>query len=477
MRNNSPDWSAGLGKKPPQDLLSERSVIAACLNGHFEEVASVLKTHEVFYKEQHMILFEAFQKINRDGKDITPLQIRRTIPHQIEIIGGMLALDEMREADYHLTDIRNDCVHLIEMYISRQVIAVSTNLIKEAFSVNATDPFLLVQQMEQLSEDVTRTISELKTFDFQKEKEDAIEETKKRHEGLGDLVLQTKISRVDETIGGLERGSLITVAGRPAMGKTCVGIQLVYNVGFIQKIPVALFTLEMSSRSIINRLLANHTNFSNFEIKAGFKGAENRLNDFIQRSESFSSEHIHIYDQIFQIDSIVAKSKELIKNKGVQLILIDYLQLAEAPEKGNREQEVSYMSRQLKKLALEGNVPVIQFAQLSRAVETRGGDKRPQLSDLRESGSIEQDSDNVVFLHRPYYYNKEADFHELTWINGKNRNGSNEDAKLYCDIPYNQIRDHKVDFNIPTAQPIARNEHQVLRQLMAFSDDLDDTPF
>lgn len=814
MRNSKPqDWSMGLGRKPPQDLLSEEAVICACLEGYFEQVATIIKTPETFYKEVHMILFDTFQKINNDGKDITPLQIRRMIPSQMEMIGGMFYLEELRKRGFNSNDLRNECMHLVEMAIARQVIATSTSLIKDAFNPETSDPFILVDKMNKLNEDVTRTISELKTFDFEKEKKDALEETKKRHEGIGNFVLQTKLARVDETIGGLENGSLITIAGRPGMGKclgkdtlcimfdgtrkkvqdvvvgdllmgadstkrtvlstttgkemmywvrqkngvdyrvneshilslkrsravknkelsvvnipvneyllksskfktnykgykrgyellekqlilspyflgvwlgdgshidqritnpdvnivnylkeyareldlrysihkskdkcdthllcaidknkesmldklryynllknkhipsdfmlnskknrlellagiidsdgylctdsttyevvqkrkqladdivllcnslgfrvncrkkisgikstgfsgeyyrinitgethdipvkvpykkakkrlinkdwrnteiglekdcyddyygfeidgdrlfliedgtvthnTCVGIQLLYNVGFIQKIPVALFTLEMSNKSILNRLLANHTNFSNFEIKAGFKGAVNRMNDYLERATSFSSEHIHIYDQIFEIDSIVAKGKELIKNKGVQLILVDYLQLAEAPDKGNREQEVSYMSRQLKKLALEGDIPVIAFAQLSRAVETRGGNKIPQLSDLRESGSIEQDSDNVVFLHRPYYYNKEADFHELTWINAKNRNGSNEDAKLYCDIPYNQIRDHKVDINVPGI-PVPRNEHQALRQLLAFSDELDDTPF
>jgi replicative DNA helicase len=258
---------------------------------------------------------------------------------------------------------------------------------------------------------------------------------------------------LDRITCGWTNSDLIIIAARPGMGKTAFVLSAIRNASVDFRIPVALFSLEMSSIQLVNRLISSEVEIASEKIKKGQLNQYEwqRLHERISR---ISNSSIHIDDTpALSIMELRAKARQLVLEEGVKIIVIDYLQLMRGSEavkrsSGNREQEISEISRNLKALAKELDVPVIALSQLSRATEQRGGDKRPMLSDLRESGSIEQDADMVIFLYRPEYYGIEVDEDNNTTkgvgeiIIAKHRNGSLDTVKLrfigqftkFCDL-------------------------------------------
>ena len=220
------------------------------------------------------------------------------------------------------------------------------------------------------------------------------------------------------------------------MGKTAFVLTMARNMTVDHRIPVAFFSLEMSSKQLVKRLLVSETGLSSEKIRGGKKLQEYELVQLHERIKDLASAPLYIDDTpSLSIYELRSKARRLVRNAGVKLIIIDYLQLMTGPPelRGMREQEVSNISRSLKAIAKELDIPVIALSQLSRAVETRGGNKRPQLSDLRESGAIEQDADIVMFIHRPEYYGTESESAvpgEAQIIIAKHRNGSTADVPM-----------------------------------------------
>lgn len=242
--------------------------------------------------------------------------------------------------------------------------------------------------------------------------------------------IETGFIDLDNLCCGLQKGDLIIVAGRPAMGKTSFGMTIAYNVSLKSEFPVAVFSLEMSKSQLVQRILCAEAMVDQQKVRNG--NLENLdWNNLIKTSSKLNKANLYIDDSAgLNIRQLAAKAKELKAQKGLSLIVIDYLQLLSGSNKESRQQEISEISRSLKNLAKELDVPVIALAQLSRAVEQRQ-DKRPMMSDLRESGSLEQDADIVMFIYREEYYNPETDNKGVSEIIvAKQRNGPTGTVEL-----------------------------------------------
>ena len=261
-----------------------------------------------------------------------------------------------------------------------------------------------------------------------------IEANQERTDGLSGVA--SGYTGIDRITLGWQASDLVIIAARPAMGKTAFVLTMARNMTVDHRIPVAFFSLEMSSKQLVKRLLVSETGLSSEKIRGGKKLQEYELIQLHERIKDLASAPLYIDDTpSLSIYELRSKARRLVRNAGVKLIIIDYLQLMTGPPelRGMREQEVSNISRSLKAIAKELDIPVIALSQLSRAVETRGGNKRPQLSDLRESGAIEQDADIVMFIHRPEYYGTESESAvpgEAQIIIAKHRNGSTADVPM-----------------------------------------------
>jgi len=269
-----------------------------------------------------------------------------------------------------------------------------------------------------------------------------IEEIKNKEDGLSGV--PSGFSELDRVTSGWQKSDLVILAARPGMGKTAFVLSMARNTAVKFNMPVAVFSLEMSSVQLVNRLIASESGIPAQKLRKGSL-EDHEWIQLNQQITQLSEAPLFIDDTpALTIFELRAKCRRLVKNHGVQLVVIDYLQLMHAGssnKSGNREQEISTISRSLKSIAKELNVPIIALSQLSRAVETRGGDKRPMLSDLRESGAIEQDADIVCFIYRPEYYGF-TEWPDTTpgqdpdcqgqgeIIVAKHRNGSLENIKL-----------------------------------------------
>jgi replicative DNA helicase len=286
-----------------------------------------------------------------------------------------------------------------------------------------------------------------------------IEEAANRESGLSGL--ETGYHKLDSLTGGWQNSDLIIIAARPAMGKTAFVLSMAKNMAVDYNYPVAVFSLEMSSLQLVNRLISNVCSLEGEKIKSGQLDPP-QWENLITRTRSLSTAPLYIDDTpSLSIFELRTKARRLVREKQVKIIIIDYLQLMNATgmKFGSREQEVSTISRNLKQLAKELDIPIIALSQLNRSVETRSADdklgKRPQLSDLRESGAIEQDADIVCFIHRPEYYTKSAVDAEGNDIRGKaefivakHRSGATDTIPLRFVKKYARFDNDDDSFNL-----------------------------
>lgn len=444
IKNKTQNVDFGLGKIPPSNLEAEKIVLTAGLNGEFDLIAIYLKENDEFYKEANQLIFNAMQAIYFEQNEISMYQVRRKLADKFEIIGGSAYLLELVNNNYSQSDIIPSCMAILETKIARQTIYACSEIIKGIY--DKMDVFESVDLMNEHNNFVLKKISSLKTFDFEKSKEKVIENTIEKHLGKSKDSLNSTIRKIDNCLGGFRKKSLNTIGARPGAGKSGFAIQLAHNFSIKQELKTLIFSLEMSESENIERLLANHLSFysnnefTNFEIIKGFTANETKLNEFVKGAKEFKTERIFIYDNIFHIEKIRAKSIELVKNKDIGVIIIDHLHIIKSNEKTEIER-LTEISGKLKVLAKECNVPVIVLAQLNREVEKRT-DKKPIMADLRGSGSIEQDSDTVSFLYRPYYYDQEnSDENQLIYTVSKNRNGVTGDLNLWCNVKNSTVLD------------------------------------
>lgn len=428
-----------MAREIPQNIDAEMAVLGAC----FLTKNALLKvteelTSEIFYLESHQIIFDAIYELKEESipLDITTIKEQLEKKKRLIKIGGIEYLSEIIDSvatasniDYYINILR-------EKYTLRRLIDVSTKIITDAYESEDS----INEIIDRSDKDFSEVIKNRRTGEFIKISE-LIRKTQENLEKLAknksDITgLATNFYALDKMTGGLQPKDLIILAARPAMGKTAFGLNLATNVALNTKKNVAIFSLEMGAEQLLLRMIASVGGVDLNRLRSG------RLehNDWKRVNEALSElgdTNLCLEDASgMTVSEIRARCRRLANSEeGLALVVIDYLQLISGGSRyaGQRTQEVSEISRALKTLAMELNIPVIALAQLSRSPELREN-KRPNLSDLRESGSIEQDADIVTFLYRDDYYTKSEDESNPNSVSeliiGKHRNGSTGTIKL-----------------------------------------------
>ncbi len=424
-------------KIPPQNLDAEKSLIGAVLIDE-EVMADVSENVKAidFYDKNHGIIFGAMIRLFEKHKPVDLLTLTDELKRKDELdaIGGSTYLTELTNYVPTAAHAATYAEMVAQKAVRRRLIHASADISELGYDESTTTQELLEQAEAELFSVSDQSIKQdLVSIDsILMESFDRIEEL---HKNKGELRgIRTGYRDLDNMTAGLQRSDLIILAARPAMGKTTLVTNLAYNVATIEKKPVLFFSLEMSKEQLVDRMLADAANVDSWNIRTGKLSDE----DFLKLSEASGelAEAPIFIDDTPGLSVLEMRTKARRKNHESQLglIIVDYLQLMQASgnHAGNRVQEVSEISRGLKLIARELNVPLIALSQLSRSVETRTP-PIPQLSDLRESGSIEQDADIVSFIYRPSYY--EPDNPEVQNITdliiAKHRNGPVGKVQLY----------------------------------------------
>lgn len=431
------------GKLPPQALELEEAVLGAMLidKKGVDEVIDLLQS-EAFYKTAHQHIFESIFNLFQNSQPIDLLTVSADLRKngKLESIGGDFYLVQLTQKVASSAHIEFHARIILQKYIQRSLIRISNEIIESSYK-ESIDVFDLLDEAESKLYDVAlgnikRSSDTAQNLVLLAKKK--IEEIATK-DGLSGVA--TGFERLDLLTSGWQPSDLIIIAARPGMGKTALTLSMARNIAVTKQIPVAFFSLEMSSVQLITRLISAETGLSSEKLRTG-KLASHEWKQLNVKVGDLEKAPLYIDDTpALSIFDLRAKARRLASQHGIKLIIVDYLQLmtaASSSKAGNREQEISTISRNLKSLAKELDIPVIALSQLSRAVETRGGTKRPQLSDLRESGAIEQDADIVSFIYRPEYYGiDEWDDEEHTSSTGqaelivaKHRNGGLDNIRM-----------------------------------------------
>jgi len=410
-----PDNESPAGRKPPQAPEAEIAVLGAMLLEP-EAVARVIQylKPEHFYIQAHRRIYEAMLSLfeHNAPTDITSVTSELKRMKALDAAGGQVFISGLLDAVLTAANCEEHAKLVLEKAVQRQLIQTATEIVQAGFDESSRASDLLEeaeQKIFQIREGGYRKgfdrVSKLLSAEWERIEQAAVE--KRYLSGVA-----TGYHDLDEKTSGLQKGELIIVAGRPSMGKTALALNIATNIAQHDKLPAAIFSLEMSAESLVQRLLCSASGVSMRNLRRGRLEAQERAK--LAAASGFLHEtDIYIDDSpALNALDIRARARRLkAEHPELGLIVIDYLQLMESHgdrrRERNRQQEISDTTRALKAMAKELKVPVIAISQLSRAPEQRGGDKRPQLSDLRESGAIEQDADLVVLLYRAEFYNQD----------------------------------------------------------------------
>lgn len=432
------------GKIPPQAVDLEDVVIGAMMidKKGVDEVIDLLSP-EVFYKTENQHIFEAIYNLFKAGQPVDLLTVSAQLKKtgNLDVAGGEFYLIQLTQKVSSSAHIEYHARIILQKHIQRSLIKISNEIIEEAYD-ESTDVFDLLDHAESKLYEVAqgnlkRSSETAQNLVIQAKKK--IEEISKR-DGLSGV--PSGFEKVDKVTSGWQPSDLIIIAARPGMGKTALTLSMARNIAVQNQIPVAFFSLEMSSVQLITRLISSETGLSSDKLRTG-KLESYEWSQLNEKVKDLEKAPFYIDDTpSLSIFELRAKARRMASQYGIKIIFIDYLQLMTTGtnnKTGNREQEISTISRNLKALAKELDIPVIALSQLSRAVETRTtNNKRPLLSDLRESGAIEQDADIVSFIYRPEYYkidhwdddNQTPTEGQAEFIIAKHRNGGLEDVRL-----------------------------------------------
>ncbi|WP_457639819.1 replicative DNA helicase [Persephonella sp.] len=419
----------------PHDDQTERAVLGGLFidPSSTDVVFNILKPED-FFNIKHRIIYEAIIRIVEEGKELDPLVLINYLDSagKLEEVGGKSYIALIGNDAAPPNIIETLAHQLKEKAVARNLILVAKNIIEKSKKVRD------INQLIEEAETEIFKLNEERAVTHYYEIKDVIKETLRIINELSKKeTLITGIPsgfyEIDRLTTGFHPGDLVIIAARPAMGKTSFALSILHNVSVIDQRPAAFFSLEMSKEQIAMRLLSLETRIRLKDIRAGFLSPE-KLEKLTKTAMEISKAPLYIDDTAsISILDLRAKARRLKREKDIQLIVVDYLQLMRSHRRTeNRQQEVAEISRGLKALAKELNIPVISLAQLSRQTEMRA-DKRPQLADLRESGSIEQDADLVMFIHRPEYYKKNPTPEEeglAEIIIAKQRNGPTDIVRL-----------------------------------------------
>jgi replicative DNA helicase len=456
---------SGLGKLPPQAVDLEEAVLGALMleKDALSTVIDILKP-EVFYKDSHQKIFEAIHILFQKSSPVDILTVTAQLRQEgnLEMIGGAYYITELTNRVASAANIEYHARIISQKFIQRELIRISTEIISKAYE-DTTDIFDLLDHAEKNLFDIAQNNlrrDSRKMDDIIRESLDNLEKIKDRADGLTGVA--SGFTGLDRITSGWQPSDLIIIAARPAMGKTAFVLTCARNAAVQFNKPVVVFSLEMSSVQLVNRLISGETEIEQEKIRKG-NLAEWEWQQLHSKIGKLTEAPLFIDDTpALNIFEFRAKCRRLKAQYDIQMIIVDYLQLmhgkGEGKGGGNREQEIGSISRALKSVAKELNVPVIALSQLSRAVETRpGAQKRPMLSDLRESGSIEQDADMVLFLYRPEYYGLTEDEEGRSTIGigeviiAKHRNGETGTVPLRFISKFVKFLDLEEDFSSPSS--------------------------
>ncbi len=441
------------GKVQPQALPLEEAVLGAIMldKDALTVVLDILQP-DSFYSEAHQAIYKAMLRLFEKSQPVDLLTVTESLKKagDIDKIGGPFYLVDLTNKVASAANIEYHARIISQKHIQRELIRSSTSIIKDAYE-DTTDVFELLDKAETelfsiTQNNLSRGFESMGALASRLEKQ--LEELAKKKDGLTGV--PSGFTDLDRLTSGWQPSDLIIMAARPGMGKTSLTLAIARNAALEFGKPVAFFSLEMSNLQLVQRLVSLEAEIEGSKMRTG------QLEDYewqqLQSAiEKMSEAPIYIDDTPgLNIFELRAKCRRLKMQHGIEMVIIDYLQLMSGGgdnNRGNREQEISAISRALKGLAKELQVPVIALSQLSRAVETRGGTKRPQLSDLRESGAIEQDADIVSFIYRPEYYSilEDEEGQSLKGlaevIVAKHRNGALDTVKLKFVDKYAKFMD------------------------------------
>jgi replicative DNA helicase len=464
-KNVSTQQLVDIGKMPPQAVELEEAVLGALMleKDALTNVIDILKPQS-FYKEAHERIFSAIERLFTRSEPVDILTVTQELKKtgELDIVGGAYYITQLTNRVASAANAEFHARIISQKYIQRELIRTSSETIRDAYE-ESSDVFDLLDRAEKglfsiVEGNIRKNYDKMHTLI--KKAIEQIEVAKNRKDGLSGV--PSGLTALDRLTSGWQNSDLVIIAARPAMGKTALVLSMARNAAVEFDKPVAIFSLEMSSLQLVTRLISSESELPGEKLKKGtLEDYEfQQLNDKIKK---LAEAPLFIDDTPgLSVFELRAKARRLKEQHNIQLIIVDYLQLMTAggEGKGNREQEISTISRSLKGLAKELNVPVIALSQLSRAVETRGGDKKPQLSDLRESGAIEQDADMVMFIHRPEYYNITEDETGMPTagvaelIIAKHRNGPVDSVKTRYIGQYTKFGDlDTLDNNLDYASP------------------------
>lgn len=431
-------------KLPPQNIEAEQSVLGSVLvdkEAMFK--ISDMIAPEDFYRDDHQTIFstmfEMFEK--RVPIDLVTLTDELKKKKLLDRVGGATNITYIANSVISSANITRHAQIVSEKAILRRLIKAATGIIEQSYSEKDDIPIIL-DNSEQVLFSVSQKFAVDKFIPIKDILSETFERINELHENKGQLRgVPSGFKDLDNLLAGFQRSDLIIVAARPSMGKTSLALNIALNAAAKNNVPVGIFSLEMSKDQLVDSLLTMEAAIDSWRLRTG----NLREDDFSKLNYAMgilSESPIYIDDAPLQtVMDIRAKARRLQAENGLGLIMIDYLQLIESRSKGsdNRVQEVSDISRGLKALARELNVPVIALSQLSRAVESRQP-KIPQLSDLRESGSIEQDADVVMFIYREDYYEPDTEKKGITQLLiKKHRNGPIGDVEVYFHPEYRRF--------------------------------------
>lgn len=438
---------------PPQDIEAEQAVLGAIFLDAEALVEAMAQIEpQDFYRRAHQIIFRSMIALNDRNENIDIITLKSQIESEntLEDVGGISYLTELSQVTPTASGVAHYAKIVKDKSTLRELIQAATKIVKEGYSQEGS-----VEEIVEAAEKGILNVSEKRNSTGFQAIADVLNSTMENIDRLSqqneDITgLPTGYPELDKMTAGLQPEELIILAARPAVGKTAFALNIAQNIGTRTDRSVAIFSLEMGAESLVNRMLCAEGTIEAGHLRTG-QLTEQEWHNLIMAMGSLSNTSIFIDDTPgIKVSEIRARCRRLAQEKGnLGLILIDYLQLIEGSGRESRQQEVSEISRQLKKLAKELKVPVIALSQLSRSVEQRQ-DKRPVLSDIRESGSIEQDADIVAFLYREDYYQRqgtEEDKNEeeqavndvIEVIIEKNRSGARGTVELLFKKEYNKF--------------------------------------
>lgn len=422
------------GRVPPYSTEAEQSVLGSILldNSALPRVLELL-SKESFYAERNRLIFDAIVSMFEKGIEIDTVTLS-------DELGKRGVLGNIIDTDYILTlpeqvptaeNIDNYCRIVQEKYLKRALLSAAGKILMNCYD-ETVDALEEIDNAERLIFEIAEKRFSRNYLSIKKLTHDAIDTiTRLREFGTKGITgIPTGFIDLDRILGGFQRSDLIVIAARPSVGKTALALSLARNIAVDYGIPVGFFSLEMAASQLSMRLISSQTGISNHKIRTG-NLTQNDLNVVLKKITPLSNAPLYIDDSpTISLIELRAKARRLKTEHKVQAIFVDYLQLIDSPKADTREREISIISRTLKQIAKELDIPVIALSQLNRSVESRA-DKRPQLSDLRESGSIEQDADVVLFIYRPEVYGITKWYDKSTHpiegvaeiIVGKQRNG------------------------------------------------------